>query len=55
MGLKQDLHYLTVTWRGKNSRWAPKKNWKKNTPTYDKNSPESGHRGNTLQHNKGHI
>ena len=32
MGLKQDLHYLTVTWRGKNSRWAPKKNWKKNTP-----------------------
>ena len=25
------------------------------TPIYDKNSPESGHRGNLPQHNKGHI
>ena len=25
------------------------------TPIYDKNSPESGHRGNLLQHNKDHI
>ena len=27
----------------------------KTTPIYDKNSPESGHRGNLPQHNKGHI
>ena len=25
------------------------------TPNYDKNSPESGHRVNLPQHNKGHI
>ena len=25
------------------------------TPIYDKNSPESGHRGNLPQHNKGHT
>ena len=25
------------------------------TPIYDKNSPESGHRGNIPQHNKSHI
>ena len=25
------------------------------TPIYDKNSPESGHRGNLPQHNKGRI
>ena len=24
-------------------------------PIYDKNSPESGHRGNIPEHNKGHI
>ena len=24
-------------------------------PIHDKNSPESGHRGNIPQHNKGHI
>ena len=29
--------------------------WKNSTPIYDKNSTESGHRGNLLQHNKGHI
>ena len=27
----------------------------KSTPIYDKNSPESGNRGNLPQHNKGHI
>ena len=25
------------------------------TPVSDKNSPESGHRGNLPQHNKGHL
>ena len=29
--------------------------WQNSTPFYDKNSPESGHRGNLPQHNKGHI
>ena len=28
---------------------------KNSTPIYDKNPPESRHRGNLLQHNKGHI
>ena len=27
----------------------------KSTPMYDKNSPESGHRGNLPQYNKGHM
>ena len=27
--------------------------WQNSTPIYDKNSPESGHRGNLPQHNKG--
>ena len=28
---------------------------KNSTPSYDKNSPESRHRENLSQHNKGHI
>ena len=28
---------------------------KNSTPISDKNHPESGHRGNLPQHNKGHI
>ena len=28
---------------------------KNSTPIFDKNSPESGHRGNLPQDNKGHI
>ena len=28
---------------------------KNSTPIYDNSSQESGHRGNILQHNKGHI
>ena len=28
---------------------------KNSTPIYDKNAPESRHRGNLPQHNKGHI
>ena len=31
------------------------KTFNKSTPTYDKNPPESRHRGNLPQHNKGHI
>ena len=29
--------------------------WQNSTPIYDKNSPESGHRGNLPQYNIGHI
>ena len=29
--------------------------WQNSTPIYDKNSPESRHRRNILQHNKNHI
>ena len=29
--------------------------WQNSTHIYDKNSPECGHRGNLLQHNKSHI
>ena len=31
------------------------KSFDNSTPIYDKNSPESGHRGNLPQLNKGHI
>ena len=29
--------------------------WQNSTPIYDKNSPESGHRRNLTQYDKGHI
>ena len=29
--------------------------WQNPTPIYDRNSPESGHRGNLPQHTRGHI
>ena len=41
-------HIITSTDAGKSM-------WQNSTPIYDNNSPESGHRGNLPQHNKGHI
>ena len=34
---------------------AKKRFWQNSTPIYDKNSPESGHRRNLSQYDKGHI
>ena len=55
----QSMWYTILTnWRIKpydNVNRCRKSFWQNSTPIYDINSPESRHRGNLPQHNRGHI
>ena len=48
MNTLKDKNHMIISVHGKSFQ-------QNSTPIYDKNSPESGHRGNLPQHNKGHI
>lgn len=52
------LYTTSINWRIKTIwySWSVQKSfWQNSTPTYGKNSPESGHRNKIYQYNKGYT